>query len=99
MSSANYSKLKNYLNETNSGGNSSGQLLSGLSNVTNSVGDFFTSKIGRPSTSVNGNIQDSRSNQANDDQTNEWFKDADSDPYCPKLVHIYINLEGNQSLN
>jgi hypothetical protein len=75
-----YSKLKNYLNETNGSSSKSGNALtSGLNSVKSSFGDFFGGKSG---SSVSGNI-----NTASvDDQTDSWFREADTDPYCPKLV-------------
>jgi hypothetical protein len=88
-----YSKLKNYLSETNGGSSSSSSknggnnnpLVSGLNSVKSSFGDFFGNGSSKSSITVNGNMDSARSVE---DQTDSWFKDADSDPYCPKLVRI-----------
>jgi hypothetical protein len=87
-----YSKLKNYLSETNGGSSSSGNnpLMSGLNSVKSSFGDFFGNG-GKSNVNVNGTMETARNL---DDQTDSWFKDADSDPYCPKLVtdSLYLLL-------
>ena len=83
-----YAKLKNFVNETNGSSSKSSSIMSGLNSVTSSINDLFAAS-NKPamSRSAGGNLGSTNA----DDQTDNWFKDADSDPYCPKLVKLKIN--------
>lgn len=84
--SANYTKLKDYLNENKSSPSSSTS-FNGLNDAKNTVFDFFSKRVLR-NDFKQSNIQiDSK---LSDDQTDSWFKEADTDPYCPKLVNINL---------
>ena len=88
--SSDFSKLKSYLNETNGGSSSnstSNKLEETFSNAKTTVFDFFNNKLGTSGGSSTINLADSRNG---DDQAEGWFKEADSDPYCPKLVGASI---------
>jgi hypothetical protein len=69
-----FSKLKNYVNEKS---NQSSSIGNTFSNAKASVFSFFNND----STKM-GSVNSLNS----DDQNDSWFKEADSDPYCPKLV-------------
>ena len=73
-----YSKLKSYLNENN--GASDSNALNSINNAKDSVLNFFNKNVLR--NDLKHSTSDSRSS---DDQSDSWFKEAESDPYCPKL--------------
>ena len=71
---ANFDKLKNYLSDSKSGNHDS------KSSGTNSFMKFFKSE----------STQNLDQTSINNSETDSWFKDADNDPYCPKLVGFSI---------
>ncbi|RNA34470.1 transport SFT2-like [Brachionus plicatilis] len=73
---SNYSKLKNFVNETKSGSSSA----NGLSDAKNTVFDFFNKSVLRK------DINTTSPPLETNDQTDTWFKEADNDPFCPKLT-------------
>ena len=82
-----YSKLKNYLNETKNGASSSNSsdsnTLSGLNNVKDSMMGFFNKSV------LRNDLRNSNTDlKGQDEQSDSWFKDAESDPFCPKLVFL-----------
>lgn len=81
-----FSKLKNYVNEKNS---SSSIIEDKFLNAKTTVFNFFNhipvrSDLNRS----NLNLMDYSNNA--DDQNDNWFKDAETDPYCPKLVSFVL---------
>lgn len=70
-----YSKLKNYLNETRNETNTTTSINDGLNNIKSSVLDFFSNKN-----------ENSVKIDLKDDQMDSWFKKADEDNFCPTLV-------------
>jgi hypothetical protein len=70
-----YSKLKNYLNETRNETNATTSINDGLNNIKSSVLDFFSNKN-----------ENSVKIDLKDDQMDSWFKKADEDNFCPTLV-------------
>ena len=95
---ADFTQLKNYLNETRPGtsggisastsslfskssssGNLSSSVTNGLANMKDSVFGLIGKKTSSSSSSAStANLET--------DQADSWFREADSDPYCPKLV-------------
>jgi hypothetical protein len=76
-----FSKLKNYVSEKN---NPTSLIENTFLNAKATVSNFFNQNS-------NGNSLNLTDPSRNgDDQSESWFKDADSDPYCPKLVWFYI---------
>jgi len=78
-----YSKLKNYVSESKNGTSSSGSsdTAKSLNNAKDSVLNFFNKNVLRNDLrSGNTDLKGS------DEQSDNWFKDAESDPFCPKLV-------------
>jgi len=71
-----YSKLKNYLNETRNETNATTSINDGLNNIKSSVLDFFSNKN-----------ENSVKIDLKDDQMDSWFKKADEDNFCPTLVY------------
>ena len=83
-----YAKLSNYLNENKNGvsASSSGDTLSnGFDGIKNSVSGFFTRTQSASSFRVNNSDA-----APGDEQVDSWFREADNDEYCPKLVSITI---------
>lgn len=74
-----YSKLTNYLSEQNGSASSSG--ADKLASAKSSVTSFFKQNI-LGETKDNSRAPSSAEANA---QTDSWFKDADSDPYCPQM--------------
>lgn len=88
--SANFTKLKEYVNENKATTSNNNSPLNGLNDAKNTVFDFFNKNVLRSDIKTTGNIQvDSK---LSDSQTDSWFRDADNDPYCPKLVFKYLTL-------
>ena len=78
-----YSKLKNFVSESRSANDVNP--LNGLNNVKDSVFGFFTKNVfnNEPNRATN-----SFESRLPDDQNESWFKEAESDPFCPKLVNF-----------
>lgn len=77
-----FDKLKDYLNENKSGSSSSTNSLSSFKFETPTTNPFTKwFKKSNDSRSLNGLDQN-----LNGNDTDSWFKDAESDPCCPKLV-------------
>ena len=77
-----YTKLKNYLNETNSNTvSASGSLSEGFTNLKSNVIDYFSNNISK-------NDSSAFNNNKSDDQMETWFKEADKDTCCPALVNF-----------
>jgi hypothetical protein len=70
---ADYMKLKSYLNENKAGPSDS--FSNGIDTIKQSMSGFF----GRTS-------QDAR--VPAEDQMDTWFREADNDHFCPKLVNL-----------
>jgi hypothetical protein len=70
-----YMKLQNYLNEnkTINPSTSNSSLNSGIESMKQSMSGFFSKA-------------NSNSITSDPDQMDSWFKEADNDQYCPKLV-------------
>lgn len=84
-----YSKLTNYLNEGGiSASTSTDSINNGLNNFKNSVSGFFTQT--QSSFGINTASTEQRANS--DDQIDSWFREADDDKYCPKMVRTYLKL-------
>lgn len=83
--SGDYSLLRNYVSENNRGLSSSAStsVMDGLSSMKNSISDIFGKSTSTSSSTSSSNGVD---------QTESWFKDAESDPFCPKLVILLIFL-------
>jgi hypothetical protein len=77
--SADYDRLKEYLSETKTTSTNSKFPSANVS--INSFMNFFK----KPSVQVNANGASGTGDQA---ETDSWFREAESDPYCPKLVGI-----------
>lgn len=73
---ADYAKLSNYLEGNKNGApTTSESISSGLNGISSSVSALF------------GRSQSS--NSVNDaEQTDGWFKEADKDDWCPKMVRL-----------
>ena len=84
-----FSQLKSYLDQTSPSSSSATPIES----VKTSVLDFFNknwsnSDTSKPSASnQTAGAAASQATSGDDGQTDSWFKEADTDPYCPKLVN------------
>jgi hypothetical protein len=67
---AGFDKLKNYLNDTKSSNHDS-----------KSIGSNSFMKFFNKSSNESQNLD-----QLSNSETDSWFKEADTDPCCPKLV-------------
>lgn len=78
-----FTKLKSYLDNINTNGASASTSNSLNSNALNGakdkVFDFFNKNV----------FKNEQPKQSDQEQTESWFKEADSDPYCPKLVQNF----------
>ena len=75
---ADYAKLSNYLEGNKSGAPStSDSIASSLSGLTSSVSGYFVRS--QSTASVN-----------EPEQTDSWYKEADKDDCCPKMVGIFF---------
>ncbi len=86
-----FSKLTSYVNEKNS---PASIIEDKFLNAKTTVFNFFNHIPVRNGSNLN--LMDYSNNT--DDQNDNWFKDAETDPYCPKLVSfvlIMINLNLN----
>ena len=83
-----YSKLTNYLNEGGvSASTSADSINNGMNNLKNSMSGFF--KKTQSSFSINpGNTEQQANNR--DDPVDGWFREADDDKYCPKMVRTFL---------
>jgi hypothetical protein len=82
-----YGKLKAYLNESNST-----SFENKISNAKNTVFDFLSKNIIRNDQNSVTSTHDLSFKNNGDEQSDSWFKEADSDPYCPKLVCLILNV-------
>ncbi len=82
-----YSKLKNYLSESKNGSSSSNSDSNVLNNAKDSMLNFFNKNILR-----NDLQQNNSDTRPLDEQSDSWFKEAESDPFCPKLVILELIL-------
>lgn len=74
---ADYAKLTNYLEgNKNAGPTTSESISSGLSGITSSMSGLF------------GRSQSTNSVNDADQQTDSWFREADKDDWCPKMVRL-----------
>ena len=84
-----YSKLKNYLSESKNGASSinssDSNTFNGLNNVKDSMLGFFNKNV------LRNDLRNSNNElKGPDEQSENWFKDAESDPFCPKLVGVFF---------
>jgi hypothetical protein len=80
-----FNQLNDYLNE-----NKKGTTSSSANNLKDSVLSFFNAESFKGSTtSLDSNLSDNASES--------WFREADNDPYCPKLVSFQSNSKINST--
>jgi hypothetical protein len=88
---ADYVKLKEYItNNTNTNGSSSSS--NAFNNVKSSVTSWFSKISGAKDGSASVTSNGSRS-YADEQTTDSWFREADNDPYCPRLVNYLIRIK------
>ena len=97
-----YSKLKNYLNETKNGtssnysnnGSQDINAFESLNNVKDSMLSFFNKNV------LRNDLRNSNNElKASEEQSDSWFKEAESDPFCPKLVNLFeFNFFSNETI-
>lgn len=74
---ADYAKLTNYLEgNKNAGPTTSESISSGLNGIASSMSGLF------------GRSQSTNSVNDADQQTDSWFREADKDDWCPKMVRL-----------
>ena len=78
---ADYMKLKSYLNENKAGPSDS--FSNGIDTIKQSMSGFFTR------TNKSGS-QELRT--PSEDQMDTWFREADNDHFCPKLVNLMPSI-------
>jgi hypothetical protein len=88
-----YSKLRNFLSEQNLSVASATRtyaantsVLNGFNSVKSSLSSFFAKTTNINSVNNKNNNSESSHGDNTNEQTDNWFREADSDPICPKLV-------------